>query len=256
MRNEMRIFEHPDFGSIKTLMIDDELWFIGIEIAEILGYVKARNALISHVDKEDKRVIQKPYFGALENIPNRGLTCINESGLYSLILASKLPAARKFQRWVTSEVIPSIRKHGAYLTNEKIEEILLSPDTIIKLATDLKHERERNSELSAENTALAMKANTWNERAIINALIRTYANRKLGNNFRLAWNKFYKQLNYGEKIGLRHRKIHKTGCRLLDLLTESEFKIALKQAVAMCEEAGIDAGAVINEVNLKKVSAK
>ena len=252
MGNEMRTFEHPDFGSIRILTIDGEPWFVGNEIVTLLGYVSPRDALKKHVDTEDKNTVAIRD-GNTRGNPNK--TIINESGLYSLILGSKLPTAKKFKRWVTSEVIPSIRKHGAYLTNEKIEEILLNPDTIIKLATDLKYERERNLELSAENTALAMKANTWDERAIINALMRTYANRRMGNNFQLTWNKFYKYLNYGEKIGLRHRKSRKRKS-LLDLLTEDELKVALKQAVAMCEEAGIDAGVVINEVNLKKVSAK
>lgn len=84
------------------------------------------------------------------DVPNRGLTIINESGLYSLVLSSKLPTARKFRRWVTSEVLPSIRKHGGYLTPEKLEDVLLHPDTLIRLAQNLKEEQEKRRALEAK----------------------------------------------------------------------------------------------------------
>ena len=113
------------------------LIFVGKDVASILGYKNTKDALLKHVDDEDK-------LGSRIATPgqNREMKVINESGLYSLVLSSKLPSAKKFKRWVTREVLPSIRKHGAYMTNEKIEEALLNPDTIIKLATELKKERE------------------------------------------------------------------------------------------------------------------
>lgn len=160
--NEIKIFENPNFGKIRTLEIEGEPWFIGKDVAEALGYVNTKDALISHVDNEDKRIIQRSEIATIENnipksalpinfvsaeIPNRGLTAINESGLYSLVLSSKLPTAKAFKRWITSEVIPSIRKHGAYMTPDELEDILLNPDTLITLATELKKERAAREHL-------------------------------------------------------------------------------------------------------------
>ena len=136
--NKIKVFNNPSFGEMRTIVMNSEPWFVGKDVAEILGYAKARNAISAHVDPEDKKdaPIQGPLGGT------QTMTVINESGLYSLILSSKLPTAKKFKRWVTSEVLPAIRKHGAYLTEQKVEEILTNPDTIIKLATQLKEERE------------------------------------------------------------------------------------------------------------------
>lgn len=108
--NNLQIFNNPEFGDIRTVKIDGEPWFVGKDIAEALGYTKARNVLASHVDIEDKKGASIQ--GALGG-PQK-MTIINESGLYSLILSSKLPNARKFKRWVTSEVLPAIRKTGHY----------------------------------------------------------------------------------------------------------------------------------------------
>lgn len=125
-------------NEVRTLKIDDEPYFVGKDVAKILRYSRTADAIRSHVDPEDKGVgeIQTP--GGRQK-----LQIINESGLYSLILSSKMPNAKRFKRWVTSEVLPAIRKHGAYMTDEKIEEVLTDPDTIIKLATQLKDERQQ-----------------------------------------------------------------------------------------------------------------
>lgn len=144
--NELKVFNNPEFGEIRTLEINHEPYFVGKDVAEILGYSNTKDALASHVDSEDKEIIQRSE-NATFDIPSRGLTVINESGLYSLVLSSKLPTAKKFKRWVTAEVLPSIRKHGAYITPEKIEEVLLNPDTIINIATQLKAERQRRAAL-------------------------------------------------------------------------------------------------------------
>lgn len=143
--NELQIFKNEEFGEVRTINKDNDVWFVGKDVAEILGYSDLNKAVAMHVDDEDKKLNDKtsPSFG------QRGATLINESGLYSLILSSKLPTAKKFKRWVTSEVLPSIRKNGGYLTPEKVEEVLSNPDTIIKLATDLKEERAKRKE--AEN---------------------------------------------------------------------------------------------------------
>lgn len=115
--NDLKVFENKEFGSIRTVQIDNEPYFVGKDVAEILGYSNTKDAIATHVDAEDRTVIQRSENATLE-IPNRGLTVINESGLYSLILSSKLPTAKKFKRWVTAEVLPTIRKTGGYVSNE------------------------------------------------------------------------------------------------------------------------------------------
>ena len=107
-------FNNEEFGNVRTLTIDGEPWFVGKDIAECLGYTNTRDALWKHVEDEDKQQILKSQIATLENVPNRGLTFINESGIYSLIFGSKLESAKKFKRWVTSEVLPSLRKTGTY----------------------------------------------------------------------------------------------------------------------------------------------
>lgn len=109
MKNELMIFNNPEFGQVRTIELDNEPWFVGKDVAEALGYADAFGALKKHVEEEDKQNCQNDSFGS-----PRGMTIINESGLYSLILSSKLPTAKGFKHWVTSEVIPSIRKTGSY----------------------------------------------------------------------------------------------------------------------------------------------
>lgn len=149
--NDLQIFTSSEFGTIRTLSIDGAPWFVGKDVAIALGYTNTRQALRYHVDDEDKKMGSRNVTPPVKD--SRGRTqypsFINESGLYSLVLSSKLPTAKKFKRWMTSEVIPSIRKHGVYMTPEKIEEALLNPDTLIKLATELKAERvaRKNAEM-------------------------------------------------------------------------------------------------------------
>lgn len=124
-------------NQVRTVLIENEPYFVGKDVADILGYERSDNAIRNRVDTEDKLTHHISASGQ-----RRNMYIINESGLYSLILSSKLPAAKEFKRWVTKEVLPSIRKNGAYLTAEKAEEILLNPDTIIKLAQQVKNERQ------------------------------------------------------------------------------------------------------------------
>ena len=149
---------------VRTLVINSQPYFVGKDVAEILGYGDTNQALRKHVDDEDK--LTRQFNGSGQS---RTMTVINESGLYDLIFdasrQSKNPdiqkRAKKFRHWVTSEVLPSIRKHGAYMTDEKIEEVLLNPDTIIKLATELKTERERRSIAEQRVNELTPKASYY-----------------------------------------------------------------------------------------------
>ena len=113
----MKTFDSPEFGRVRTVEMNGEPWLVGKDVATALGYSNTKDALASHVDGEDKRIIQRSE-NATFAIPNRGLTLINESGLYSLVLSSKLPSAKRFRRWVTSEVLPSIRKSGGYIAGQ------------------------------------------------------------------------------------------------------------------------------------------
>ena len=149
--NELKIFENESFGEIRTIKDENgEPWFVGKDVAEILEYTNTTKAILTHVDDEDKKILTSQN-GTLENIPNRGLTIINESGLYALIFSSKMKKAKEFKRWVTSEVLPAIRKHGAYMTDGVIERTLTDPDYLIMLATNLKEERAKRALAEAEN---------------------------------------------------------------------------------------------------------
>lgn len=116
--NDLKIYENKEFGETRTVNIDGEPWFVGKDVAEILGYSNTKDAISTHIDEDDRTVIQRSHFPTFD-IPTRGLTLINESGLYSLILGSKLPNAKRFKRWVTSEVLPSIRKNGGYIAGQE-----------------------------------------------------------------------------------------------------------------------------------------
>lgn len=136
--SELQVFQNAEFGSVRTTTVNGEVMFVAKDIATILGYSNPRDAINKHVDDEDKGVAKCDTLGGVQD-----LTIINESGLYSLILSSKMPNARKFKRWVTAEVLPAIRKHGMYA----IDEILENPDLAIAVLTQLKEEREKRQAL-------------------------------------------------------------------------------------------------------------
>ena len=161
--NNLTIFENPEFGAIRTVELDGEPWLVGKDVAAALGYKDTINALKAHVDPEDK----KGGWRITTPSGDQDMTIINESGLYSLVLSSKLPTARKFRRWVTSEVLPSIRKTGGYITGQKE----LSPAELmakaLKVANDVLAERDaRIAKLDAENIQL-LAENTANKPKVI-----------------------------------------------------------------------------------------
>lgn len=117
--NELTVFQNQEFGRLRTAEIDGEVWFVGKDVARALGYSNPRDALSRHVDAEDKEVVKHDTPGGKQQI-----TVINESGLYSLVLSSKLPGAKRFKHWVTSEVLPSIRKNGGYGNGVSTEQVI------------------------------------------------------------------------------------------------------------------------------------
>ena len=120
--NQLKVFENEEFGKVRAVEIDGDLWFSGKDVAESLGYTNPRKAILDHVDIEDRGVTKCDTLGGKQD-----MTIINESGLYSLVISSKLPSAKRFKHWVTSEVIPSIRKNGGYIANQEN----LSPEQIV-----------------------------------------------------------------------------------------------------------------------------
>ena len=132
--SELQVFQNAEFGSVRTTTVNGEVMFVAKDIATILGYSNPRDAINKHVDDEDKGVAKCDTLGGVQY-----LNIINESGLYSLILSSKMPNARKFKRWVTAEVLPAIRRHGMYAT----EELIANPDLAIAAFQALKAEREK-----------------------------------------------------------------------------------------------------------------
>ena len=153
MKN-IEIFQSREFGSVRTLTIDGDVWFVGKDVAEALGYERGTKSVVDHVDADDRRMIDgktQSCFGI--ELGQRGGWIINESGLYSLVLSSKLPSAKEFKHWSTSEVLPAIRQHGAYMTPEVIQ----NPDFVIQNLQNMRQEQERNRALEADNQRMRPK---------------------------------------------------------------------------------------------------
>lgn len=146
---QINIFNSDEFGSVRTIIIDGEPWFAGKDVAASLGYKDTSDALKKHVADEDK--LTRCF---TDSGQNRQMYVINESGLYSLIFGSKLESAQKFKHWVTSEILPSIRKNGIYATDKVIDDILNNPDFGIELLTKLKEERAARVEAEKTNAIL------------------------------------------------------------------------------------------------------
>lgn len=158
--NELKIFNNPDFGEVRTLSIDGEPWFVGKDVAAILGYAKPLNALATHIDEDDS--LKQGLIDSMGREQNA--IFINESGLYSLVLSSKLPTAKAFKRWITHDVIPSIRKNGGYIAGQEsmtAEELMAKALLVAKKTIE-----EKEAELSrrqVENAIMAPKADYFDE---------------------------------------------------------------------------------------------
>lgn len=154
--NELQIFKNPEFGEIRTIEVKNEPWFVGKDVAEILGYAKPENAISAHVDEEDKTttLIQ----GNGSNYKSK-TTIINESGLYSLVLSSKLPTAKKFKRWVTSEVLPTIRKTGGYINgSEAMSDSEIMAKALLVAQKTIEANKEKINQLMSDNERMKPKA--------------------------------------------------------------------------------------------------
>ena len=210
--NELQVFENQEFGKIRGIEIDGESWLVGKDVAESLGYANPRKALIDHVDDEDKGVTKCDTLGGKQDV-----TIINESGFYSLVMSSKLPGAKKFKRWVTSEVLPSIRRTGAYKVERGMAVLPQDYASALRaLADQVESNRqleEKNSELEYQNKFLDDQNRIlsgdilrWDAPAMLNAIVRKYASDHCFGNFKYAWKMFYKELLYKHSVNLESRK--------------------------------------------------
>ena len=149
---KLQVFQNAEFGEIRTVIINNEPWFAGKDVAEALGFTNSRDAIATHVFDDDKGVEKIDTLGGKQN-----MAVINESGLYALVFGSRLESAKRFKYWVTTEVLPSIRRNGAYMTEDTLEKALTSPDFLIQLATKLKEEQEKNKALTEDNARMRPK---------------------------------------------------------------------------------------------------
>lgn len=186
-------FFKKEFGEIRVIEKNNEPWFVGKDVAKSLGYKNVNDALFKHVDEEDKEVVKCDTLGGQQNV-----TVINESGLYSLVLKSKLEGAKQFKRWVTSEVLPSIRKHGMYAKDE----LLNNPDLMIAVATELKQEREQRKQLELEKAMLIQENNELKPKA-------DYTDMVLQNKSLMTVTAIAK--DYGMSGGSLNKKLHELG---------------------------------------------
>ena len=198
MANEVQIFENAEFGKVRTIVKDGEPYFVGKDVADILGYADTDQAIRKHVDEEDK--LTRRFNGSGQN---REMTIINESGLYSLILSSKLPAAKKFKRWVTSEVLPAIRKTGSYTAKHA------KPDDAIQ--SKRLEVMERNARTRAANLLLkiAERTNIPEYKAVCNAKAAEMVAGEMILPLPVAERKTYSATEIGAMFGVSANKIGK-----------------------------------------------
>ena len=140
--SDIQIFQNPQFGAVRTIERDGEPWFVAADVCRALGHSNVTVAL-DRLDEDEKAKLNL-------GLPGGATGCVNEPGLYSLVLGSRKPEAKAFRRWITHEVIPSIRRHGAYMTPDALEKALLSPDYLLKVVTALKDETDKRKALEAE----------------------------------------------------------------------------------------------------------
>lgn len=200
--SNLQIFRNNEFGEIRVIEINNEPWMVGKDIADCLGYNEPHKAIARHIEEEDRMKHPIHTNGGIQES-----WIINESGLYSLILSSELPNAKKFKRWVTGEVLPTIRKHGAYVTDNVMDQILNNPEIGIKLLTELKAEREEKIKLQKEleYKAEVIKGITedidiYTKRNVLNKVVRY---KKA--NYSQRWNELYSRFKEVYSVDLKAR---------------------------------------------------
>ena len=241
----IKIFENPEFGLVRTLKINDEPWFVGKDVAEVLGYAKARNAISNHVDSDDKK--DAPIQGNLGGVQN--MTIINESGVFSLIMSSKLPKAKQFKHWVTSEVLPTLRKTGGYMSDvDMFVETYFGTSTddqkTIITETFKRIKNLQDTIINKNNTidVLTTEIMTISNRDMANRVVRCLAN-KIHKPYATVWNSIYAHLNYKYNIALKKRGKQP----YLSHLKDDEWEYLQKTIATIIEQNGFEPSSFIEE---------
>ncbi len=256
-RNSVVTFENEKFGEVRTMVINGEPWFVGRDVADKLGYERPAKAIKDHVDLEDRDEV--PFQDSIGRMQKTYV--INESGLYSLILSSKLPSAKEFKHWVSSEVLPSIRKTGGYISDTKLMvstyfgDIPTEQQVIVEgLLNNIVAQQNRINSLETTNGVLTADILSWADRNLINALVRRYAVSACNGEFGSAWIKFKKELLYKYSVNINsritayaNRTGKKTKPRTLDMINDDEVLSALKTIVSMCENKKVDITDLLNK---------
>lgn len=252
MKNEVQVFQNEEFGEVRTTEVNGEIWFVAKDVAGALGYVNQNEAVQDHVDIEDKLNSKTlPSFDL--NLGQRGGWLINESGLYSLILYSKLPSAKRFKKWVTSEILPSIRKTGGYVQINREKEFLdnwllrFSDETknvMIKelTATNEKLQEERDN-LAKDNAVYRGEVFDWGDRKRLNFAIRKLASLQ-NKSFGIVWNDFYRELSYRLGIDLKKRG----SSPYIKHIQEKEWQYVLRTLTALCEDANTTLSEIMKNI--------
>lgn len=267
--NQIEIFKNEEFGEIRTVLINGEPWFVGKDVCKAFGDTNYRRSL-ARVDDDEKGVSQITTLGGTQN-----MTIVNESGLYSILfymqpqkakgvsqndslIEERITKLKRFKHWVTSEVLPAIRKTGGYINNVDLmvntyfSDIPNAQKTIVKaLLVNIEEKQKKIVSLTNENDLLIQKNLEWADRPLINSLVRAYAS-SVGD-FGKAWNNYKKELLYKYGINLNSRITNylnttgkKTKPKTLDMIDESELASAVSTAVALCKENNIDIEDLIN----------
>lgn len=254
--NEAQTFVSEKFGSVRVMTINNEPWFVAADVCKALEIGNPTMAL-SRLDEDEKMTLSLTEGHSGVRGGAQMANVVNEPGLYTLVLGSRKPEAKEFKRWITHEVIPTIRKTGGYIADPNqmvmsyFEDVSPEQRTLISAAfTRIKDLQDKNIKLSMENRALTKDVMTWDNRAITVALIRSLAVCRFNSNYSLAFNHFYKQLRYRKNIALSNRNYGKS---MLESVKDYEWGDVVQVAVAICSEADIDVAMVINQINADKV---
>lgn len=250
----LEIFKNEEFGEVRVVTIDGEPWFVGKDIAKILGYSNTRDAILKHVDYEDKNIRKINTSGGAQD-----LTIINESGFYSLVLSSKQPKAKELKRWIIKEVLSHKDKfkysinNVDFMINTYFANISDKQKELIKgLLVNIENQSRKIVFLTNENSLLLQKDLKWADRQLIDSLVCAYAS-SINGDFAKAWNNFKKELLYKHGINLNARitnYLNTTGKRTkpktLEMIDDSELANAISTAVSLCRENDVNIDELLN----------
>lgn len=254
-----RAFVNQEFGTLRIIVEGDEIWFVGRDVASALGYKKPGNALLAHVDIEDKKYV--PIQNVRGGVQN--MTVINEPGLYGLIMSSKLQSAKKFKRWVMSEMLPSVRKIGNCtigqdeMSDEELlqqaflltcNQVKLRDEEIEKLKLKVEELDKRIEKLEVGSRSFSENVSARDNRTLFGSLMKKLAHANFGGLYGCAYNAFYKELLHQKGMALKNRRGNGS---YISRVKEHEWNDVIEVVTAMCERVG-----AVSKVNTKRAVSK